>query len=64
MAHPQERNLRRLSMDSMIMAEKKIRMNGNSLSIHITNEAKTIGLGYNDLVRITLERIEPEERRC
>ena len=51
-------------MDSMIMAEKKIRMNGNSLSIHITNEAKTIGLGYNDLVRITLERIEPEERRC
>jgi hypothetical protein len=48
-------------MNSTVVADKQIKMNGNSLSIHITNEAKLLGLGYNDVVRITLERIDSEK---
>ena len=44
-------------MNDVITTEKRIKLNGNSLVVHLTSEFKLMGLGYNDWVRVTLERI-------
>ena len=42
--------------DSLV-TDKRIGVQGNSLSINITKEAQAMGLGRGDYVRVTLERI-------
>ena len=41
-------------MNDVIKADKRIKLNGNSLVVHLTSEVKLMGLGYNDWVRINL----------
>ena len=41
-----------------IMADKIIKMQGSSLVIIITPEARALGLDICDIVRVTLERID------
>jgi hypothetical protein len=41
-----------------IMADKIIKMQGSSLVIIITPEARALGLDIGDIVRVTLERID------
>lgn len=48
-------------MNDIIQADKRIKLNGNSLVVHLTNEVKLMGLGYNDWVRVTLERVPEDE---
>ena len=40
-----------------IVADKRIGVQGNSLSLNITKEAQAMGLGRGDYVRVTIERI-------
>lgn len=53
---------REQSMNDVIKADKRIKLNGNSLVVHLTSEVKLMGLGYNDWVRITLERVPEDEQ--
>ena len=45
------------------VAYKKIMLNGTSLTIAVTSEAKALGLDRGDYVKVTLERIEDWEQR-
>ena len=37
--------------------EKRIVTNGNALAINVTKELKLLGLGKDDIVRVTLETV-------
>ena len=37
----------------------RISAHGNSLNINVTKEVKIMGLGRGDLIKVTLERIDP-----
>lgn len=43
-----------------ISADKVIKLQGSSWVIMVTTEARAIGAKRGDLVRVTLERIEPD----
>lgn len=43
--------------DRAVTSTKRIRLNGNSLTITITEEVAMLGLGRGDLVEVTLKRV-------
>lgn len=40
-----------------ITCVKEVKKNGNSLGVHITQELKMLGIGYEDKVEITIKKI-------